>query len=425
MKKYFPLFNKRFYNTKIYFPTIEAVDKAYININSVFKPTPLEYHEGLSEKYESNISLKKENESVVRSYKNRGAFNKMSSLTNKNGIVTCSAGNHAQGVAYSCNKLMIPGDIFMPKITTKQKIDKVKKFGGKYVNIFLEGANFDESFDIANNYSLKNKKEFIHPFDDKKVIEGQATVGFEIVSQIMNKKPVDYIFLPIGGGGLAAGVSSYVKKLYPDTKIIGVEPLGAPSMLEAFKQNRVVKLDKINTFVDGASVKKVGELNYPICNKYLDDILLIDEGHVCSKIIEMYNENGYIIEPAGVLSLCALDLMKDDIKNKTIVCIISGGNSDVFRMPEILERSLIYEGKKHYFKIEFAQKAGALRDFIMNIVGENDDIIYFRYTKLINKETGPVIIGIETKTKDDSLILISKMKKSNIIFEKLTNISDI
>jgi threonine dehydratase len=183
--------------------------------------------------------------------------------------------------------------------------------------------------------------------------------------------------------------------------------------------------DKINTFVDGASVKKVGELNYPICNKYLDDILLIDEGHVCSKIIEMYNENGYIIEPAGVLSLCALDLMKDDIKNKTIVCIISGGNSDVFRMPEILERSLIYEGKKHYFKIEFAQKAGALRDFIMNIVGENDDIIYFRYTKLINKETGPVIIGIETKTKDDSFILISKMKESNIIFEKLTNISDI
>jgi len=320
---------------------------------------------------------------------------------------------------------MIPGDIFMPKITTKQKIDKVKKFGGKYVNIFLEGANFDESFDIANNYSLKSKKEFINPFDDKKVIEGQATVGFEIVSQIMNKKPVDYIFLPIGGGGLAAGVSSYVKKLYPETKIIGVEPLGAASMLESFKQNRIVKLDKINTFVDGASVKKVGELNYPICVKYLDDILLIDEGHVCSKIIEMYNENGYIIEPAGVLSLCALDLMKDDIKNKTIVCIISGGNSDVFRMPEILERSLIYEGKKHYFKIEFPQKAGALRDFIMNVVGNNDDIIYFRYTKIINKETGPVIIGIETKSKEDSFILINKMRKSNIIFEKLINISDI
>jgi threonine dehydratase len=188
----------------------------------------------------------------------------------------------------------------------------------------------------------------------------------------MNKNVVDYIFLPIGGGGLAAGVSSYIKKLYPDTKIIGVEPLGAPSMFEAFKQNRVVKLDKINTFVDGASVKKVGELNYPICNKYIDDILLIDEGHVCSKIIEMYNENGYIIEPAGVLSLCALDLMKNDIKNKNVICIISGGNSDVFRMPEILERSLIYEGKKHYFKIEFPQKAGALRDFIMNVVGNND-----------------------------------------------------
>jgi len=440
MKKYFPITNIRFYNTsnkfyntskrfyntdKIYYPTIENIEKAYTNIKNLFDPTPLNYHNELSNKYNSNIWLKREDLTPVRSYKLRGAFNKMISLSNKNGIVSCSAGNHAQGVAYSCNKLNIPGDIFMPKITTKQKIDKVKKFGGKYVNIFLEGTDFDDSFDIAIKYSLKNQKEFIHPFDDKKVIEGQGTVGFEIISQLMNEKLIDYIFLPIGGGGLAAGVSSYIKKLYPDTKIIGVEPLGAPSMFESFKQGRIVKLDKINSFVDGASVKKVGELNYPICNKYIDDILLIDEGHVCSKIIEMYNENGYIIEPAGVLSLCALDLMKNNIKNKNIISIISGGNSDVFRMPEILERALIYEGKKHYFKIEFPQKAGALRDFIMNVVGNNDDIIYFRYTKIINKETGPVIIGIETKTPEDALILISKMRKSNITFDKLTNISDI
>lgn len=415
---------KKYFSQKAYFPTIEAIEMAYCHIRTIFPTTPLTLDNELSNKYNSSIWLKREDLTPVRSYKIRGAYNKMVSLHTNKGIVTCSAGNHAQGVAYSCDKLNIPGFIFMPKITTKQKIDKVKQFGNKHVNIFLEGNNFDESFDIAMKYSIDNKKDFIHPFDDRKVIEGQATVGYEIMSQLRNKIP-DYIFLPIGGGGLASGVSTFIKKMYPSVNIIGVEPLGAPSMFESIKQQRIVKLDKINSFVDGASVKKVGELNYPICNKYIDDILLIDEGHVCSKIIEMYNENGYIIEPAGVLSLCALDIMKNEIKDKVVVSIISGGNSDVFRMPEILDRALIYEKKKNYFKIEFAQKAGALRDFILNIVGKNDDIIFFRYTKLINKETGPVIIGIETKDPNDLVELIDKMKKNNIIFEKLSNISDI
>jgi threonine dehydratase len=377
--------------------------------------------------------LKREDLTPVRSYKIRGAYNKMISLTKEeqtNGIVTCSAGNHAQGVAFSCQKLGIYGDIFMPKITTKQKINKVEKFGGKYIKIYLEGNNFDESFDISKKYSLEKKKEFVHPFDDEKVIEGQATVGVEIIEQMreisnLKNKEIDYLILPIGGGGLSAGVSSYIKEVSPYTKIIGVEPLGAASMTEAFKFNKVIKLDKINNFVDGAAVKKVGDLNFPICKKNLDDILLIDEGHVCSKILEMYNEFGYIIEPAGVLSLCALDIMKDDIRNKNVVSVISGGNSDVFRMTEIMERSLIYEGLKHYFKIEFPQKAGALKEFILNVLGKNDDIIYFKYTKLINKETGPVIIGIETKSKDDIKLLISMMEKYGIIYEKLTNINDV
>lgn len=397
------------------------IERAHLNIRSLFNPTPLNYHNELSNKYNSNIWLKREDLTPVRSYKIRGAFNKMNSLINKNGIVSCSAGNHAQGVAYSCNKLNIYGDIFMPKITTKQKIDKVEKFGGKYVNIFLEGNNFDESFTFAKEYSLKNNKEFIHPFDDDKVIEGQATVGYEINDQLMKNTNIDYIFLPIGGGGLAAGVSSYIKEYYPNTKIIGVEPLGAPSMSEAFKQNKVITLDKINTFVDGASVKKVGNLNFPICKENINDIILVDEGHVCSKIIEMYNDSGYIIEPAGVLSLCALDLMKEDIKNKKIICIISGGNSDVFRMPEILERALVYEGKKHYYKIDFTQKAGALKDFIINTMGKNDDIIYFRYTKIINKEMGPVIIGIESKNSDEANELINRMKKNNIDFIEINH----
>lgn len=406
-----------------YYPKIRNIIDTSVMLKSIMVPTPLIHDLDLSSKYNANIHLKREDLTPVRSYKLRGAFNKMNSLKNQNGIVSCSAGNHAQGVAFGCNKLKIKGDIFMPKITTKQKIDKVKNFGGEYVNIYLEGNNFDESFDISNKYCIEQNKVFVHPFDDEKVIEGQATVGLEILQDLYNKH-LDYLFLPIGGGGLAAGVSSYIKELSPSTKIIGVEPLGAPSMYEAFKQNKVIKLDKINTFVDGASVKKVGDLNYPICKKNLDDIILIDEGHVCSKILEMYNDKGIIIEPAGVLSLCALDIMADDIKNKTCVSVISGGNSDVFRMPEIMERSLIYEGRKHYFKIEFAQKAGALREFVMSVLGPHDDIIFFKYTKLINKETGPVLIGIETKHKSDVQILIKNMEKCGITYEKLTNISD-
>lgn len=410
----------------MYKPCIKNIIKTSSLLSKIMEQTPLFLHHDLSTKHLSNIFLKREDLTPVRSYKIRGAFNKMNSLTNKNGIVSCSAGNHAQGVAYSCNKLEIPGDIFMPKITTKQKIDKVKKFGGKYVNVFLEGNNFDESYDISKKYSLENSKEFIHPFDDEKVIEGQATVGYEIIQQLIKQNShLDYLFLPIGGGGLAAGVSTYIREVSPNTKIIGVEPLGAPSMYESFKQNKVIKLETINTFVDGASVKRVGDLNFPICKKNLDDIILIDEGHVCSKMIEMYNDNGMIIEPAGVLSLCALDIMKDEIKDKNVVSIISGGNSDVFRMTEIMERSLIYEGLKHYFKIEFPQRAGALKEFILSVLGKNDDIIYFRYTKIINKETGPVVIGIQTKNKDDVKLLITNMEKNGITYTKLTNVSDL
>jgi len=400
-----------------------------VNIRSLFAETPLELNSFLSKKYNANIFLKREDLTPVRSYKIRGAFNKISSLpqthNNNNPIVTCSAGNHAQGVAYSCERLRMKGNIFMPTITPEQKINKVKQFGKEYVNINLVGANFDECFKVAKQFSIENNQEFIHPFDDEKVIEGQATVGYEILAQAQQQGvKLDYVILPVGGGGLAAGVSRYIKEVSPTTKIIGTEPRGAPSMKAAIEYGRVVTLGKIDTFVDGAAVKTVGTLTYPICKKNLDKMIVIDEGHVCSKIIEMYNENGYIIEPAGVLSLCALDLeeieLGTDLRNKNIVCIISGGNSDVFRMPEILERALIYKGLKHYFRIEFPQKAGALKNFVQNILGPNDDIIYFRYTKLINKETGPVIIGIETST---ITTLLERMKASAILYEKVASTS--
>lgn len=406
---------------KHYYPQIGRVMEAAKRLESVVGAVPLQLNSELSLRHNANVFIQREDLGPVRSYKLRGAYNKMSS-SNYKSVVTCSAGNHAQGVAFSCNKLGILGDVFMPTITTQQKINKVKQFGGNNVKVFLEGANFDESFDIAKAWATSNGKEFVHPFDDEKVIEGQATVGVDIFKN-MGSNSIDYLFLPIGGGGLTSGVSAYIKTVSPNTKIIGVEPLGAPSMFEALKAGGVVKLDKINSFVDGASVKKVGDLNFPICKANLDDMLLIDEGHVCSKIIQMYNDNGFIIEPAGVLSLCALDIYPD-IKGKNVVSVISGGNSDVFRMPEILEKSLVYEGLKHYFKVSFAQRAGSLKEFIINVLGPNDDIIYFRYTRSINKETGPVVIGLQVRAKDDIKRITANMTSRGFTFEKLDGLGE-
>ncbi len=408
-----------------YFPKVTNIVNAHTNLQKIMKYTPLEYLKDMSLKYNCNLKIKREDLTPVRSYKLRGAYNKISNVNNNNfnnnGLVCASAGNHAQGVAYSCNLIKKKCDIFMPIITPKQKIDKVKKFGNNYIDIHLVGNSFDEAFEEANNFSKNHGSVFVHPFDDELVIEGQGTVGIEI---LQNCEKLDYIFLPIGGGGLASGVSSLIKQLKPEIKVIGVEPMGAASMFESIKQDKVVKLDKINTFVDGAAVKKVGNLNFEICKDTLDKIILIDEGHVCSKILEMYNEYGMIIEPAGVLSLCVLDKCEEngiDIKGKNCVSIISGGNCDVFRMTEIMERSLIYEGLKHYFRIYFPQKAGELRKFIVNILGSEDDIIFFKYSRIINQEYGPVIVGIEIKQKEKLEILLSKMKENNMIYEKLNH----
>jgi threonine dehydratase len=405
----------------MYYPRLANIQAAVKRISAVCNPTPLQFNQELSTRHHANIFMKREDLGPVRSYKLRGAYNKISSLTTRH-VVTCSAGNHAQGVAYSCSALNVVGDVFMPTITTKQKIQKVKQFGGKNVNVFLEGDTLSESFKYANAHAAAKSLDFVHPFDDEKVIEGQATVGVEIMQQ-MAHTPIDYVFLPVGGGGLAAGVSSYIKEVSPNTKVIGVEPMGAPSMYAAFKANQVVNLEKIDTFVDGASIQQVGGLNFPICKKNLDEMVLIHEGHVCSKMIQMYNENGYIIEPAGVLSLCALDFYPG-IKGANIVTIISGGNSDVFRMPEILEKSLVYEGLKHYFKIDFAQRPGSLKNFILKSLGPTDDIIYFRYSRAISKETAPVVIGLQVRSRDDIHRIMKSMNDAGFTYKKLENLSE-
>ena len=398
----------------------EKIEQAKINLTEVVLKTPLQLNTNLSEKYQAPIYLKREDLQKVRSYKIRGAYNKISHLdaTQKaRGIVCASAGNHAQGVAYSCQLLQIQGKIYMPKTTPKQKIKQVQLFGKSFVEIVLIGDTFDDAFHAAKLFSNENKLEFIHPFDDVEVIAGQGTVGLEILSEKVSK--IDYLLLPIGGGGLAAGVSTVFKKLSPKTKIIGVEPEGAPSMQQAIYLEQPVLLDKIDRFVDGASVKKVGKQTYEVCKDTLDKIILVPEGKVCTTILQLYNEEAMVVEPAGALSIAALDFIADKIKGKKVVCIVSGSNNDIERTEEIKERSLMYEGLKHYFMIQFPQRPGALREFVNEVLSESDDITYFQFIKKNNRDVGPVVVGLEVKNENDVQLIKLKMNEKGFQFEYL------
>lgn len=391
---------------------VENIIKASYRLNGVAAETPIQYNRNLSEKYEANIFLKREDLQVVRSYKIRGAYNLISQLPPeqaKKGIVCASAGNHAQGVAYSCQLLGINGKIYMPTTTPKQKIKRVQLLGKQYVEVVLCGDTFDAANAEAFDYSSKNGKTLVPPFEHPLIVEGQGTVGVEILKQF--KGHIDYLFVPVGGGGLSAGVGSYVKRLSPDTQIIGVEPAGAPAMKRALEEDKVVILDTIDTFVDGAAVRRVGEINLAICKKILDDLVLIPEGKICTYILSLYNDDAIVVEPAGALSIAALDFYRHQIKGKNVVCIVSGGNNDIERMPEIKDRSLIYEGLKHYFIIKFPQRAGALRDFLDNVLGNDDEITDFEYTKKHNRNTGPAMVGIELKNKEDYTPLVERMEQ--------------
>ena len=398
----------------------EKIEQAKINLTEVVLKTPLQLNTNLSEKYQATVYLKREDLQKVRSYKIRGAYNKISHLdaTQKTkGIVCASAGNHAQGVAYSCQLLQIQGKIYMPKTTPKQKIKQVQLFGKSFVEIVLTGDTFDDAFYAAKLFSNENQLEFIHPFDDVEVIAGQGTVGLEILSEKVSK--IDYLLLPIGGGGLAAGVSTVFKKLSSKTKIIGVEPEGAPSMQQAIYLEQPVLLDKIDRFVDGAAVKKVGKQTYEVCKDTLDKIILVPEGKVCTTILQLYNEEAMVVEPAGALSIAALDFIADEIKGKKVVCIVSGSNNDIERTEEIKERSLMYEGLKHYFMIQFPQRPGALREFVNEVLSESDDITYFQFIKKNNRDVGPVVVGLEVKNENDVQSIKLKMNEKGFQFEYL------
>lgn len=394
-------------------------DAAQLRLKKVVKRTPLILNAGLSKKYQCKVYLKREDLQVVRSYKLRGAYNMMSTLPAaqlQKGVVCASAGNHAQGFAFSCKKLNVKGVIFMPIITPKQKVNQTKMFGEDKIEIKLVGDTFDDCAVAARRYTEENNMTFIPPFDDPRIIEGQGTVGLEILEDLSE---VDYIFIPVGGGGLSAGVGSYFKTYSPRTKIIGLEPEGAPSMYEALKAGHPVTLDSIDRFVDGAAVKRVGDITFSICKEVLDDMHLVPEGKVCSTILKLYNEDAIVAEPAGALSIACLDDYAEQIKGKNIVCIVSGSNNDIDRMQEIKERSLQFEGLKHYFLISFAQRPGALREFVNNVLGPTDDITRFEYMQKTNKENGPALVGIELQSRSDYEMLLNKMKASNIGFSEI------
>ena len=409
-----------------YFPTVEAIKAAAEKLNGIAAVSPLEENPRFSQEYSCEILFKREDLQQVRSYKIRGAYNKISSLSTeetKKGIICASAGNHAQGVALSCRLLKIKGKIFMPAPTPNQKVEQVKMFGQKYVEVILVGDTFDDSYRVAINESEHFGKPLIHPFNDPKVIEGQGTVGLEIIQQA--KSPIDYIFIPVGGGGLASGLSSIVKVLSPNTKIIGVEPAGAPSMSKSINRGEVVQLDEIEKFVDGASVQRVGDLTFSICKKNLDVMTTVHEGKICQTILDMYNKDAIVAEPAGVMSIAALDEFKDEIKGKTVVCLVSGSNNDITRTAEIKERALLYANLKHYFIIKFPQRPGALREFVVDMLGPQDDITHFEYTKKVNRENDVAVVGIQLKNQEDLKPLITKLKDRNFFGDYINDKPDL
>ena len=415
---------------------VKLVDKpaldiqgAYARLKSVVNHTPLQFNANLSRKYQCRVYLKREDLQIVRSYKLRGAYNMMSQLSAEQlakGVVCASAGNHAQGFAYSCKKLNVKGVVFMPIPSPQQKVNQTKMFGEDFVEVKLVGDTFDDTAIAAKAYTLEHGMTFIPPFDHPSIIEGQATVGVEILEDYnqLSEPTIDYIFIPVGGGGLSAGVGTYFKAHSPSTKIIGLEPAGAPSMFEALKAKHPVELETIDKFVDGAAVKRIGDITFAFCKDALDDMHLVPEGKICTTILQMYNEEAIVVEPAGAMSIAALDDYAEQIKGKTIVCIVSGSNNDIDRMQEIKERSLVYEGLKHYFLIRFAQRPGALKDFVNLVLGPTDDITRFEYMQKHNKEAGPALVGLELKTKEDYDILMENMKKYQINYTEINKDDD-
>ena len=398
------------------------IEEAAARLEGIVSHTPLQASKRLSQRYGANVLIKREDLQEVRSFKIRGAYNKISSLSpdeRARGVACASAGNHAQGVAFACSHLGIRGTIFMPAGTPLQKIERVRHFGREAVDIRLVGETYDEAGGLAQDFCDENGAVLVHPFDDPLTIAGQGTIAKEISEELEGS--LDVLVTAVGGGGLAAGIASYLKDCDPAVTVIGAEPAGAPSMSAALQSGGPLLLDQIDSFVDGAAVQRAGDNTYDICSRLLERVVVVAEGAICATMIDLYQNEGIIAEPAGALAVAALDQVADLVQGKTVVCILSGGNNDILRYPEIMERSLIHRGLKHYFIVQFAQRPGQLRRFVDEALGPTDDIVRFEYIKKTNKERGAALVGIELRNATDLEPLLERMEKIQLNCRRLND----
>ena len=389
--------------------TAEEIDEAHRVLSKVVTHTPLAYDDYLSKKYRANVYLKREDMQRVRSFKIRGAYYNIIKAEKEklnNGVVAASAGNHAQGVADTCHNLKIQATIFMPVTTPNQKVEAVKRFGGQYVTVILVGDTFDEAQSAAFEYTEKHNMFFVAPFDDRRTMAGQGTVAVEVFEDAVEQNiNVDYLIASVGGGGLIGGLSTYSKKVSPQTTVVGVEPETAQSMKAAFQAQKPTTVENIDHFVDGAAVARVSQFTYNQAQQYVDELLAIPEGKVAQAVLDLYTYEAIVAEPAGAMPIASLDFMASDIVGKNVVLVVSGGNNDIGRMQEMEQKALMYKGRQQFYLVEFPQRPGALRQFVNDVLGPNDDITRFEYTKKINSETGSVMVGIllDPVTKVDDL----------------------
>jgi len=400
---------------------IDSIRAAAKCLEAVGVRTPLQHNDRLSERYGADIHVKREDLQAVRSYKIRGAYNFIAGMDQtqaKNGVVCASAGNHAQGVAWSCRHLGVRGTVFLPRRTPRQKVDRIRTIGGTAVDVRFSGTNFDDASAAAAEHARSTGATIVSAFDHPATVSGQGTVALEILDQL--GRPPDVMLVPVGGGGLIAGIAACLDGLGAPTRLVGVQPAGAPSMVRSLAAGHPVSIDVQDDFVDGASVRTPGAIPVAVVSELVSDILCVPEGHVCTALLELYQDDGIVAEPAGALSVAALDDVADRIVGKTAVCILSGGNNDVSRYDEIIERSLVHRGLKHYFIVELPQQPGSLRRFLDECLGPHDDITLFDALQRTRREYGAALVGIELADKDDLVPLMERMASSGLQIERLT-----
>ena len=408
-------------------PTADDIADAAVRLMDVVRRTPLDVSARLSQEVGTTVRLKREDLQVCRSYKVRGAHNLISALggtERARGVVAASAGNHAQGVAYACRELRIRGTVFLPATTPRQKRRRIADIAGGWVDQVVGGSTYDEAAHAADAFAAETGAVFVHPFDDARTIAGQGTVALEVTAQLAT--PPSLVIVPLGGGGLLAGTALWLRSRFPETVIVGAEPAGAASMQTALRLGGPTAIPRVDGFVDGAAVGRVGELTFPIVRDLVDDIVTVPEGAVCTEMLDLYQVDGIIAEPAGALASAALlrHLPAETLDRARrapgdVVCLVSGGNNDVSRYADIVERSAVHEGLRHYFLVTFPQKPGALRAFLEHTLAEAEDIVLFEYTKKNNRETGPALVGVELGNPSDYPFLLQRIEECGMQAEEV------